>query len=101
MAREHAQAIMAASPVNYVKSAKPKGSLFEKGREDGVVCCADTAFWVDHAEPLAALAAIKERDVQWPFGELPEGCEYLVLVKAAGFDAEGKRVHREQNSSGF
>ena len=101
MAREHAQAIMAASPVNYVKSAKPKGSLFEKGREDGVVCCADTAFWVDHAEPLAALAAVKERDVQWPFGELPEGCEYLVLVKAADVDAEGKRVRRRQNSSDF
>ncbi|KAK6196570.1 Osmotic growth protein [Pestalotiopsis sp. IQ-011] len=84
MTREHAKAVMAASPVNYVKHAKPMGSLFREGEdEDGAVCCADTAFWVDHAEPLAVLAAVKERrDVQWPFGELPEGCEYLVLVMA-------------------
>ncbi|KAI4593549.1 hypothetical protein KJ359_009235 [Pestalotiopsis sp. 9143b] len=84
MTREHAKAVMAASPVNYVKHAKPMGSLFREGEdEDGAVCCADTAFWVDHAEPLAALAAVKERrDVRWPFGELPEGCEYLVLVMA-------------------
>lgn len=86
MAREHAQAVMAASPVTYVKIAKPRGSLFEED-EDGAVCCADTAFWVDHAEPLAILAAVKER-AQWPFGELPEGCEYLVLVRAKHYKEE-------------
>lgn len=101
MVREHAQAIMAASPVNYVKTAKPKGSLFEEGDQGGVICCADTHFWVDHAEPLAALAAVRERGVEWPFGDLPEGCEFLVLVKAAEVDAEGERVRRQQKSSDF
>lgn len=81
MVQEHAAGIMAASPVSYVRNAALKGSLFGKG--DDAVCCADTGFWVDHAEPLEALAAVRERGVEWPFGELPDGCEFLVLVKGA------------------
>lgn len=80
MAKEHGAGIMAASPVKYVRDAKLKGSIF--GIDDGTVCCADTNFWVDHAEPLAILAEVKNK-VTWPFGELPEGCEFLVLVKGA------------------
>lgn len=99
MVRDHAAGIMSASPVNYVKSAALKGSLFGKG--DEAVCCADTAFWVDHTEPLEALAAVQARGVEWPFGDLPEGCEFLVLVKAAEVDREGKRIRRKQNTSDF
>lgn len=81
--REHARGIMSAAPIEYVKTAKLKGTLFETGdSEDGRVCCADTSFWVDHAEPLAVLAAVKEKGVEWPFGALPEGCEFLVIVGA-------------------
>jgi hypothetical protein len=72
---------MAASPVSYVKGAEPRGSLF--GDEGQGVCYANTQFWVDHGEPLVALADVKRRGIEWPFGELPEGCEFLVLVKAA------------------
>ena len=80
MAREHARAIMASAPVEYVRTAKLRGSVFGSG-EQNVVCCADTAFWVDHAEPLAALQAVRDKGVVWPFGDLPDACEFLVLVK--------------------
>ncbi|KAI4696192.1 uncharacterized protein J4E88_000364 [Alternaria novae-zelandiae] len=72
-------AIMKSSPVPYVKMATPTGSLFDQGDQTGAVCCADTAFWVDHAEPLAALNVIKEDGIKWPFGDLPDGCEFLAF----------------------
>jgi GNAT superfamily N-acetyltransferase len=101
--QELAEGIMAASPVSYVREAELKGSLF--GQEDAEgVCCADTMFWVDHAEPLAALAVVKERGVAWPFGHLPDGCEFLLLVEGADIadeEEERHRVHRKENISGF
>ncbi|PVI04393.1 hypothetical protein DM02DRAFT_586383 [Periconia macrospinosa] len=84
MVKEHAAGIMAASPVTYIKNAVLKGSVFGKG--DDTVCCADTGFWVDHTEPLQALATVKDRGVEWPFGDLSEGCEFLILVKSAEVD---------------
>jgi len=78
--KELVPGIMKSSPVPYVKMARPTGSLFDQGDQTGAVCCADTAFWVDHAEPLAALNAIKEDGIKWPFGDLPDGCEFLVFV---------------------
>ena len=84
IAQLHAQGIMNASPVEYVRSARLTSTLFGNGNggvESGT-CCANTDFWVDHAEPLTALQQVKDRGVQWPFGELPEGCECIVLVKA-------------------
>ena len=99
MVREHALGIMAVSPVAYIRDAKLQGTLFGEEREGGV-CCADTQFWVDHEEPLTALAQVKKR-VAWPFGELPEGCEFLVLVRGAEVDAQGERVRRKEHSSDF
>ena len=99
MVQEHAAGIMAASPVSYVREAKLQGSLF--GQDVAEICCADTQFWVDHTEPLAALAAVKERGVAWPFGDLPDGCEFLVLIRGADVDKEGHRVHRKENTSDF
>lgn len=83
MTKEHAAAIMQSSPVPYVKEAKLHGSLFGCV-EDGSVSCADTAFWVDHEEPLAALASVRAKGVKWPFGDLPDGHEFLIIVKARG-----------------
>ena len=81
---KEARGILDASPVQYVKNARMKGSLFQKGSSDGSVCCAGTSFCVDQAEPLAALAAIKERGIEWPFGDLPEDCEFLTLIGTEG-----------------
>lgn len=101
MVREHAAGVMAASPVTYVREAKLQGTLFGRDHAEGI-CCADTQFWVDHEVPLAALAAVKERGVAWPFGHLPDGCEFLVLIEGAGVHKdEGRRVHRKENISDF
>lgn len=69
------------SPVEYVRTAKLYGSLFDDKVSDGAVSCADTNFFVDHAEPDAALDAVLSRGVEWPFGGLPEGHEFLVFVE--------------------
>ncbi|KAG9532269.1 hypothetical protein KCU93_g1277, partial [Aureobasidium melanogenum] len=73
--------IMASCPVNYVRTAKPYGSLFDSVVTDGTVSCADTKFFVDHAEPDAALDAIQSKGIKWPFGRLPEGHEFLVFIE--------------------
>ncbi|MCJ1377439.1 hypothetical protein MMC17_000534 [Xylographa soralifera] len=82
VAREHACAIIRESPVTYVRMAKLHGSLFERGVTDGAVSSADSGFWVDHQEPLDTLKAIRDRGRVWPFGELVDGHEFLLLVKA-------------------
>lgn len=81
MAEIHATGIMDASPVDYVRTAKLRGSLFDNKVSDGTVSCADTNFFVDHAEPDAALNAIVGKGIEWPFGELPEGHEFLILIE--------------------
>jgi hypothetical protein len=82
MTHEHAATIMASCPVVYVREAKLVGSLFEgTGAEAGVKSCADTNFYVDHQEPLHALEYTKQSGLEWPFGELPEGHEFLVLAR--------------------
>ncbi|RMZ69554.1 amp-binding enzyme [Pyrenophora seminiperda CCB06] len=88
MVKEHSAGVMTSSPVKYVREAKLKGSVFGvvNDSDDGTVCCADTQFWVDHTEPLAAVAEVKKRGI-WPFGELPDGCEFLVLVKGGQVNA--------------
>ncbi|KAF3000233.1 hypothetical protein E8E13_007519 [Curvularia kusanoi] len=79
--RERAAGVIASSPVAYVRNAKFRGSLLGDEDQEGS-CCADTQFWVDHRERLAALAELKEKGVAWPYGPLPEGCEFLLLVEA-------------------
>ncbi|TGO51163.1 hypothetical protein BCON_0167g00160 [Botryotinia convoluta] len=73
--------VMEGCPVGYVKEARLRGSLFGE-RDGGAVACADAQFWVDHEKPLEALRINGERGIVWPFGELPDGCEFLVLVDA-------------------
>jgi hypothetical protein len=80
IAKADATKTMDASPVEYVRTAKPRGSLFEDDISDGTISCADTNFFVDHTEPSEALAAVHTKGVSWPFGKLPEGYEFLVFV---------------------
>lgn len=81
MTKLHAKEIMSTCPVPYVRDAKLSGNLFEENSNDARISCADTQFWVDHGEPEQALQKIKENGLKWPFGELPEGHEFLLLVK--------------------
>lgn len=87
MTKVHGRAIMDSCPVGYVKAAKLHGSLWDEDIEDGTVSCADTGFFVDHEEPLDALRKVKEKGVMWSLGELPDGHEFLVLVKAKAIDS--------------
>ncbi|KAL9078007.1 MAG: hypothetical protein Q9157_003067 [Trypethelium eluteriae] len=78
---DNVRAVMACSPVSYVRKAKLHGKLFEDEVEDGSVLCVNTHFYVDHREPLEALQEVRKSGHTWPFGELPEGHEFLVFVK--------------------
>ena len=83
MTKARGHAIMRSSPVHYVKSAAPRGSVFEQNVYDGSICAAFTDFWVDHKEPMDALKNMRDNSIHWPLGELPDGCEFLVLAEAA------------------
>lgn len=79
--RDHAEGIMTASPISYVKNAKLQGRLFKPNDASGIISCVDTRFFVDHTEPLEALAWAREnRD--WPLGELADGHEFLLILEA-------------------
>lgn len=78
-----ANKIMDTSPVEYVRTARLHGSLFDNKVSDGTVSCADTNFFVDHAEPDAALEAVPSRGPKWPPGRLPEGHEFLALMECS------------------
>ena len=75
---------IAGSPITYVKDAELRGSLFSKpSNETGdLVSVVDSNFFVDHEEPLAALAWLRE-DTFWPFGDLPDGHEFLLVFESS------------------
>ena len=79
--REHAQEIMAASPISYVKDARSCGRLFNPDDLGDIVSCVDTRFFIDHTEPLKALTWVKE-SMDWHLGELNNGHEFLLILEA-------------------
>ena len=78
--KEHAEEIMRASPIRYVKDAKLRGSVFSPEDANGLVSSVDTGFWVDHTEPIEALAWARDV-VDWPLGELHDGHEFLLILE--------------------
>lgn len=78
--KEHAEEMMKASPIPYVKNARLCGSLFNPDDASGLVSSVDTGFWVDHSGPLEALAWARDV-VDWPLGELHDGHEFLLLLE--------------------
>ena len=79
--RDHAKGIMTASPISYVKDAKLHGTLFGSNDASGIISCVDTRFFVDHTEPLEALACAR-KNMNWPLGELADGHEFLLILEA-------------------
>ncbi|KAJ5909116.1 hypothetical protein N7495_001798 [Penicillium taxi] len=82
MTKEHAQAVVASSPVGYIRKACLPGSIFNfKNQGDGTVPCADAQFWWSMRNlwlrwklfPRMVLCG----HFMWPFGELPDGREFL------------------------
>ena len=88
--RDNAEAIMERSPISYVKDAELRGSLFSPEDTTGLVSSVDTKFFVDHTEPLEALAWVRER-LDWPLGELFDGYEFLFMVEVKRRDRSGSR----------
>lgn len=78
---QHAQGIMEASPIEYIRQAKLRGSLFDSTDSTGLVSGVDSSFFVDHSEPLEALQAVRD-ELEWPLGDLPDGHEYLLVIPA-------------------
>jgi hypothetical protein len=78
--KEHAEEIMKASLIRYVKNDKLGGSLFKPEDASRLVLIVDTDFWVDHTEPLEALAWAREI-LYWLLGELHDGHEFLLVVE--------------------
>ncbi|OCK74578.1 hypothetical protein K432DRAFT_469111 [Lepidopterella palustris CBS 459.81] len=87
----NAESIMKASPVGHVQDAKLRGRLFDSTDTSGLVSSVDTGFFVNHEEPLEALAWVREL-MEWPFGELLDGHEFVLILQA-------RRRFRSRSSS--
>ncbi|MCJ1262286.1 hypothetical protein MMC22_002156 [Lobaria immixta] len=79
--RDNAEGVIEASPISYVKDAKPRGSLFDPEDTSGAISSVYSNFFVDHTEPLEALAWVRE-GLDWPLEELLDGWEFLLMVEA-------------------
>ncbi|CAK7268758.1 hypothetical protein SEPCBS119000_003226 [Sporothrix epigloea] len=77
--KTNAEAVLASSPVHYVRSAQARGSIFSPEESTGLVSGADSAFFIDHEEPMKNLKRVREAR-KWPLGELPDGHEYLLIL---------------------
>lgn len=67
--KRHAQEILSATTISYLKDVQFRGSLFQDVAEAGVVSCLFTAFYVDHKEPLEAMKSWEDKqDMSWPLG---------------------------------
>lgn len=79
-------------PIPYVKNAELRARCYStEDGDSGVVCCADTNFWVDHEEPRRVLGEVERKHGGWPLGRLEEGCEFVVLVESN--DSTDERIH--------
>ena len=76
---EHANAIMKASPVEYVRNAELRGGLFDPKEINGAISSVYTELFVDHDEPLQALESVR-KSMEWPLGDLLEGYEFLLIL---------------------
>lgn len=78
---KNAKEVMLTSPIPYIRDAKLCGTLFDADDTSGIISGVNTNFFVDHTEPLEALAVV-EAEWQWPLGKLPDGHEYLLILPA-------------------
>ncbi|KAJ5917526.1 hypothetical protein N7466_011080 [Penicillium verhagenii] len=76
-----ASEVMSTSPIPYIRDAKLCGTVFDANHSSGIVSGVNTNFFVDHTEPLKALAIVKN-EWQWPLGKLLDGHEYLLILPA-------------------
>lgn len=96
--RDNAEAIMKASPIRYVKDAELRGSLFDREDTSGVISSVYTNFFVEHTEPLEALAWVRE-GLDWPLGELLDGYEFLLTMAVRRRNGSRSRPSSRPQSS--
>lgn len=77
---DNASKVMKQSPIEYVRSAVLRGTLFDIADTSGAISSVCTDFFVDHVKPLAALRWIQE-NMEWPLDELLEGHEFLLILE--------------------
>jgi len=77
--RLHARNILDTTTVGYLKTAQLRGSLFEQKPAQGVVSSVYTEFFVNHDEPLEALAHFQQSR-GWSLGNLLDGHEFLIIL---------------------
>lgn len=54
----------------------------DEGEDDGTISCVETDFFLEHDEALQALYYLEShKQIQWPFGDLLEGVEFVLLVE--------------------
>jgi hypothetical protein len=95
--RDNAEAILKVSPISYVKDAELRGSLFDPEDTGGVISSVYTNFFVDHTEPLEALAWVRE-GLDWPLGELLDGYEFLLMIEVRRRDRSKSRSTSQPQS---
>jgi hypothetical protein len=88
--RDNAEAVTKVSPISYVRDAELRGSLFDPEDTSGVISSVYTNFFVDHTEPLEALAWVQE-GLDWPLGELLDGYEFLLMTEVRRRDRSRSR----------
>ena len=79
--KKHAEKIMKASPIRYIKAAKLRGRLFRPEDSSGLISSVDSGFLVDHTTPLEALGWARD-SLDWPLGELHDGHKFLLVLPA-------------------
>jgi hypothetical protein len=82
--RQNAAKILKDTPVKYLHGAQLRGSLFEENCASAAISCLDTRYFVDHKEPMEALAVFREAG-GWSLGELPDGHEFLLITTCAAY----------------
>lgn len=95
-----ASEVMAGSPIAYVQTAKLCGSLFQPDdtvTDDGssLVSGVDTNFFVNHEEPLDALAWLQDQGL-WQLGRLPDGVEFLLIFETPRRRSRSLSGHRAE-----
>jgi len=76
---QNAKNIFAVTPIDYLKCAQLRGSLFEKDCATGVISSVYTEYYIDHSEPLEVLDTFKNVG-RWCLGELLDGHEFLIIL---------------------
>ncbi|KAI9668383.1 MAG: hypothetical protein M1831_001137 [Alyxoria varia] len=71
--KKHARDLVKTAPIDYVRRAKVRGTLFDDDSDTSSLAHLDTRFYVDHREPDRALERVRAQGKEWPFGGLPEG----------------------------